>query len=109
MGRISVDSLVPGMVLTRDAHTFKGQLLLRAGATLTERQIETIRAWGVAEVEVEGHDEPTLADLETQLASAQDLAAAGAALDARFAAVRDDPLMAEILRIAKKQLLEPPA
>lgn len=109
MGRISVDNLAPGMLLTQDAHTFKGQLLLRAGVTLTERQIETLRAWGIAEVDVEGHEEPTLDDLEDQLAADQALKAANAALDARFAAVRDDPLMDEILRIAKKQLLEPPA
>jgi hypothetical protein len=106
MGRISVDSLAPGMVLAQDAYTFKRQLLLRAGTILGERHIETIQAWGVAEVEIEGHVEPTLADLETQLAMLPALAAASAVLDARFGELRADPLMGEILRIAKKQLLE---
>jgi hypothetical protein len=106
MGRVSVDSLVPGMVLAQDAYTFKRQLLLRTGTTLTERHIETIQAWGVAEVDVEGHTEATLGELDAQLAAAPGLAAASAALDARFGDLKSDPLMREILRIAKKQLLE---
>ena len=106
MGRVSVDSLAPGMVLAQDAYTFKRQLLLRAGTALTERHIETIQAWGVAEVDIEGHTEATLADLDAQLAAAPTLAEASAALDARFGALKDDPLMSEILRIAKKQLVE---
>src|SRR5262245_23859882 len=106
MGRISIDSLHAGMVLSSDACTFRGQLLLRAGTILTAKHIETMRAWGVAEVETEGFANATLEEIEAQLRPHEHLKAASADLDARFAELRDDPLMRELLRIAKKQLLE---
>lgn len=105
MGRIGIDNVKTGMVLAKDAFTFRKQLLLPVGTVLTEKNIETMKAWGVSEVETEGCAEPSLADVEASLANNPALAAAGAALDGRFADVRQDPLMMEILTIAKKQLL----
>jgi hypothetical protein len=93
------------MVLAENATTFRGQLLLPAGTTLSEKHIEKLLAWGISEAEIEGHADPTLQDVETALAAAPDLAAANAALDERFCDVRDDALMEEILKIAKRQLL----
>ena len=93
------------MVLAESVSTFRGQLLLPAGTTLTDKHIEKLVAWGVAEAEIEGHVDQTLAELEASLATAPDLAAASAALDHRFADVKDDALMREILKIAKQQLL----
>jgi hypothetical protein len=105
MGRIGIDSVKSGMVLAKDACTFRKQLLLPVGTVLSEKNIETMKAWGVSEVDTEGCAEPSLADVEASLAKAPALAAAGAALDGRFADARHDPLMMEILTIAKKQLL----
>ena len=106
MGRIGIDSLQAGMVLSNDACTFRGQLLLRAGTTLTAKHIETMQAWGVAEVETEGCSEATLEEIEDQIRSHAGLAALNAEIDERFSGLRDDPVMREILRITKKQLLE---
>ncbi len=93
------------MVLAESVSTFRGQLLLPAGTALSEKHIERLRAWGVSEAEIEGHADPTLAELEASMAETPDLVAASAELDRRFADVRNDPLMAEILKIAKQQLL----
>jgi hypothetical protein len=65
-----------------------------------------MKAWGVAEIETAGSEGPTLEDIEARLAGAPRLQAAGAELDRRFANVREDAVMMEILTIAKKQLLE---
>lgn len=105
MGRISIDNVKSGMVLAKDAFTFRKQLLLPAGTVLTEKNIETMKAWGVSEIETEGCAEPSLADVEASLSNNPALAAASAALDNRFAEVRHDPLMMEFLTIAKRQLL----
>ena len=105
MGRVSAANLKPGMVLAKGISTFRGQLLLPAGVALTERHLEKLSAWGISEAEIEGQADPTLEELEASLAAAPDLADASAALDRRFAAVMDDPLMQEILKIAKQQLL----
>jgi hypothetical protein len=105
MGRVSTGNLQPGMVIAGEVKTFKGQLLLPNGTVLTERHIEKLMAWGVSEADIEGHQEPSLQDLQAQIESAPALAMASEALDRRFADVLDEPLMQEILRIAKQQLL----
>jgi hypothetical protein len=105
MGRIGINDVKSGMVLAKEVFTFRKQLLLPSGATLTEKNIETMQAWGVCEVEAEGCAELSPADVEASLAKTPALAAAAAALDGRFADVRHDPLMMEILTLAKKQLL----
>jgi hypothetical protein len=97
-----------GMVLAKDVHTFRNQLLLPAGTALTEKHIEQFKAWGVPEADIEGHGDVTLEDLNAQIKSDPRLLAASAALDHRFAKVKDDELMQEILKIAKKQLLAGP-
>jgi hypothetical protein len=105
MGRVSASNLQPGMVLAEDVKTFQGQLLLPQGTVLTEKYVEKLMAWGVSEAEIEGQSDPTLEDLAAQLDDCPDLAAASSALDERFADVLEEPLMQEILRIAKQQLL----
>lgn len=105
MGRVSAGSLQPGMVLAEDVHTFKGQLLLPAGTILSEKYIEKLMAWGVSEAGVEGKSDPTLEEVNASMENLPELAAESEALDRRFADVSDDPIMQEILRIAKQQLM----
>lgn len=93
------------MVLAQNVNTFRGQLLLPAGTALTEKHIEKLMAWGIPEAQIEGCADPTLEELEASMANTPGLAAVSTALDARFADVRDDPIMQEILKIAKQQLL----
>jgi hypothetical protein len=40
----------PGMRLAKDVHDPHGQILIRAGVVLGERQIRALRSWGVVEV-----------------------------------------------------------
>jgi len=106
MGRLSIDHVQPGMVLAKDAHTFRKQLLLPTGTVLNVKNIELMKAWGVSEAGTEGCAEPSLEDVEARLLLVPALAAASLALDNRFKDVREDAMMKEILTIVKKQLLE---
>lgn len=45
-----LDEIQPGMRLARDVHDPHGQILIRAGIVLGERQIRALRSWGVTEV-----------------------------------------------------------
>ncbi len=54
MPRIKIDSLQPGMVVASDVKNIDQMLLIPAGCSLTERQINILRAWGVGEIEVQG-------------------------------------------------------
>jgi predicted nucleotidyltransferase len=106
MGRLSINHVLPGMLLAKDAYTFRKQLLLPTGTILSDKNIELMKAWGVSEVDTEGCSEPTLAEVEMRLTQIPALAAANLAIDNRFSKVQDDAMMREILTIVKKQLLE---
>jgi hypothetical protein len=106
MGRLSIDHVQSGMVLAKDAYTFRKQLLLPTGTLLNEKNIEMMKAWGVSEVDTEGCSEPDLAEVERRISQTPALAKANMVLDHRFSDVMNDPIMREILTIAKKQLLE---
>ena len=56
MPRIKIDQLKQGMVIAADVNNMDGMLLLPAGCALSERQIDVLHAWGVAEVSVEATD-----------------------------------------------------
>ena len=45
------------MVIARDVKNIDGMLLAPSGCELSERQINILQAWGVAEVEVEAGEE----------------------------------------------------
>ncbi len=106
MGRLSIDHVQAGMVLGKDAYTFRKQLLLPSGTVLSDKNIEMMKAWGVSEVDTQGCSEPDLQDVEQRIAEIPALAAASLTLDTRFSDVREDPIMKEILTIVKKQLVE---
>ncbi len=52
MALVHVDHLKAGMVLEKDLLAFNGRFLLPSGASLTEKHIQTMKIWGVAEVAV---------------------------------------------------------
>lgn len=53
MPRIKSELLAEGMVVAKDVKNIDDMLLIPAGSALTDRQINILQAWGVAEVEVE--------------------------------------------------------
>lgn len=56
MTMLKLDELQPGMVLASDAICLNGRVLLRAGATLTEKHLRIFRTWGLNEADIEGVD-----------------------------------------------------
>lgn len=81
MAFVPVNHLKAGMVLEKDIIAFNGRLLLPTGSSLTEKDIQTLKIWGVAEVAVlEGEDEGPSIDTAPEippeiLARAEDLLA----------------------------------
>lgn len=63
MPRTKTEYLQPGRVVASDVKNIDGMLLIPAGASLTERQIDILQAWGVAEIDVQaGADAETSGD-----------------------------------------------
>ncbi len=57
MAKVSIDNLVPGMLLASDLHDRNGRLLLKAGTELTDRGLYLLRTWGAVEAEIANCDD----------------------------------------------------
>jgi hypothetical protein len=101
MPKVKSELLKPGMVVTADVKNMDNMLLIPAGATLAQKQIDILQAWGVTEIHVEAageldnaHADP-LAQLPPETASR--LAAEVKSLFWRLDEA--DPVHMEILRL----------
>jgi putative nucleotidyltransferase with HDIG domain len=68
MGRVSVDDLRPGMILSEDVRDINSRLLLSKNQEITPKQIRILKIWGVTEVamidrgEVDRREDPYIND-----------------------------------------------
>lgn len=53
MGSIRINQVKPGMVLACDVTDRTGRVILRAGLTLAEGHLKTLRSWGVTEADIQ--------------------------------------------------------
>jgi hypothetical protein len=56
MPRVKTELLQEGMVVANDVKNIDDMLLIPAGCSLTERQINILQAWGVTEIEIQNSD-----------------------------------------------------
>jgi len=100
MIRIKAEELQPGMVTARDVKNIDGMLLAPAGCELSERQINILQAWGVAEIAVEASEEQALACDPLAQLPPETLAQITARERARFWKPDEfGPVSAEIFRV----------
>jgi len=101
---LSLGRLKPGMILAEPAHNFQGVLLLDTGATLTEKNIQILKSWGVTKISVEGKSKRKKSgdiefENEVRLAIEKELRE-------KFSDVMGDPVMMEIMKVAGNVLEE---
>lgn len=53
MPRIKTDALEEGMIVAADVKNIDNMLLIPAGCSLTDRQINILQSWGVPEIDVQ--------------------------------------------------------
>lgn len=88
------------MVVARDVKNIDGMLLAPSGCELSERQINILQAWGVAEIEVEAGEETARAHDPLAQLPPEALARITAELRARYWKPDEfGPLPAEIFRL----------
>ena len=56
MPRVKIEQLREGMTVAEDVKNIDNMLLIPEGASLTERQIDILQAWGIAEVDVKAEE-----------------------------------------------------
>jgi hypothetical protein len=98
--KVKSEQLQPGMVISRDVKNIDGTLLLPSGCELSERHIDILLTWGVAEVEVEASEEMAQSHDPLAQLPPEQLAQMTSGLRARFWKPDDfGPIPAEIFKI----------
>jgi hypothetical protein len=96
MPKIKIDSIKEGMVVVSDVKNIDNMLLIPAGCTLSERQINILNAWGVAEVDVVASETEEDTDIMTKLPP-EELERLSAEVKSRFwKADESNPVFTEI-------------
>jgi len=100
MPRVKTESLQSGMVVAGDVKNLHQMLLIPAGATLTDRQINILQAWGISEVEVQAAGGESSENASLSPHSPQEIAELTAEIKQRFWQPNENhPVNAEILRL----------
>ncbi len=97
---LKVHLLKPGMVLVEGVKNHAGRKLLPEGAQLTEKHILNLKAWGIAEVNIQGEGDEVESTLESENIDPKKLAKAKK--DSQFLfrhSNRDHPAVAELMRL----------
>jgi hypothetical protein len=104
MIRQKLSDLKPGMQLARPVRTQQDLLLLDVETTLSDKHIRLLKSWGVPHVFIYGY---TVAEAQHHAVPAEEQQAAiTEALHNKFRNVLTDPVMAEIMRAAQRQLFK---
>ncbi|MGD9974830.1 MAG: hypothetical protein AB7S77_17355 [Desulfatirhabdiaceae bacterium] len=102
MIRLNLDRVKPGMILAKSVKSIQDMLLLNEYATLTDKNIKILRSWGIDSVWVEGQESVLKTESSPQGAAIREQI--DRELNEKFSDVLDDPVMAEIMRLAGDQL-----
>ena len=99
MGRLAVDDVKVGLVLSKAVLNAQGGMLINKGTPLAENHIRLLRVWGVKEVfVVSPEDDKNKVNVEKEVQNASK------EIDDMFKGTAADPVMTIIKNIAKKQL-----
>ncbi len=97
-----VSDLKPGMKIVSPVENVHGVVLLPAGTELTEKQIKTIKAWGVEWVDIseerESQGSPRSPELEKKFKEL------GKRVEFRFSPYSGDPILEKLKEITLKYL-----
>ena len=104
MIKLGIEVLKPGMILDQPVRNRQGVLLLEAGARITKKNIRIFKSWGVSEIMIKGdpaNAKNKIKPRQTRVAESVQLQ-----LKKRFSDVLDDPVMVEIYKAARNQLIK---
>ena len=101
---LNINDIGEGMELAEDIFNLNGRILLKAGFIITQRHIQALRAWGIAEANIRGVerdnlDEPSLAAVDPEEIARidQDLTYFFRKTDL------ENPIVAEIYRLVRRR------
>ncbi len=106
MAKIRLQQLQPGMVIAEDAQTNQGKLVFPRGTRLSPESIQTLKAWGIPEIQVLDNG-ASIQEKEEQSPSAPDQnSAVSEEVRSLFAKSNPDhPAIQELMRLAAQSRL----
>ncbi len=104
MGRVNIDELEPGMVLSAPVKNRDGQVMLGQGAVLTDRHLRLFKIWGVCDAQIEGGAGETPEQIESDLRLDPSRRSDNDEVDERFRYVQQDELMMQVKEEVKRYI-----
>lgn len=102
MGLANVNELKEGMVLQDHVSNRHGNVLLKKGDTLTQKNIVLLKSWGITEVDIGSFDSNQVEGLEKEFLPPEIIASIDSEVKGLFPEFKDNPLMAKLYGIVKK-------
>jgi hypothetical protein len=102
MGILNINDLKEGMTLAADVKNKHGNIMIRQGMTLSEKHIMLLKAWGIAEADVDGFNRDQLHKDEIKTVSPEVIEVIEKELHEFFPPLEGNEIMSEIYRITKK-------
>lgn len=102
MGILNINDLKEGMILAADVKNKHGNIMIKQGMTLTEKHVMLLKAWGIAQADVEGVDRDRLHQEKLKTVSPEVIGAIETALREYFPPFEGNEIMSEIYRIVRK-------
>ncbi len=104
---INTDNAREGMVITEDVLNEKGNVLIKKGVALTEYLIGKLKSLGISGVCVENAGEDDRSEEDDRGEDLPpDVSEKLIALEYKFSAVRNNPIMEELLAATKEYITE---
>lgn len=93
MSKISIDKLVPGMIIAKPVLNENGMILINEGTELTDTLIERLKTLRVEWINIKGASKPSIPK-EEMLAT----------LEKKFKMVENEPYMGQLKRLIKEHI-----
>ncbi len=104
MGVLNINDIEEGMELAEDIVNLNGRILLKAGFIITERHIQALRAWGIAEANIRGVERDNLDEPSLEAVDPEEIARIDQDLTYLFRKMDlEDPIVAELYRLVRKR------
>ena len=102
MASLKLQHLAPGLIAAKPVYNLHGLLLLKEGTTLNEKNIVMLKSWGVTQIWIEAMEDTDNAKKPQQ--NEEMKLKIEKMLAEKFSGELENPIMVEIMRVAKSLL-----
>jgi hypothetical protein len=102
MGFVNVSELKPRMVVLSEVSNKHGNILLKKGDSLTEKNILLLKSWGITEIDIATVDSQQSDAKDNAVLSPEIVESIEKEVEGMFPEFQDNPLMEKLYGIVKK-------